>query len=101
MALDLTKVTKITFKDLLEDAVSSNDIKRLRFLEGLSGATSPRKSKKTGETTDAPISLMAIRSQYLKEFYGYKPAPKKEPVLLFRQKMIAEAYELLNRKANR
>lgn len=77
MALDLTNVSKITYDDLLEDAYTDKTLKRARFLEDISSTTAPRKNKKTGETEEAPISLMAVRSEYLKEFYDYKPAPKK------------------------
>lgn len=77
MALDLANVSKITYDDLLEDAYTDKTWKRADFLTEISNTTAPRKNKKTGEKEDAPISLMAVRSEYLKKFYDYKPAPKK------------------------
>lgn len=44
MAFDLSNVSKITYQQLIDDALASGDIKRLRFLEDISSTTAPRKN---------------------------------------------------------
>lgn len=96
MALDLTKITTITFQQLVDDAVASGDIARLRFLEDLSNSTAPRKNKKTGTTTEAPMSLMAIRSKYLQEYHGY--VPKTKTAGGSRSSVLEEAFAKMKKK---
>lgn len=96
MALNLDNVAKITFQQLVDDAVGSGEIGRLRYLEDLSNSTAPRKNKKTGETTEAPMSLMAIRSEYLKRYYDY--SPKSKAASGSRSEVLAAAFAKMKGK---
>lgn len=100
-----TKATKtLTLIDLINDAVARQDKEALEWLQDESAKTTER-TKSDGTKFTVGKTIIAIRSEYLKKFLGYKPnsgsageaaAKAKAKKDAEREALFAEAFKKLN-----
>lgn len=107
MSIDITNqeaIRKITWEDLVADAVERKDKDALRWLEDKSTETVSRK-RADGTTYEVNVSIVAVRAEYLRKYLGYEPIGKRNSEAAKAKKraqreekraaMFAEAFNLL------
>lgn len=104
MSIDITNqeaIRKITWEDLVADAVERKDKDALRWLEDKSTQTVSRK-RADGTTYEVNVSIVTVRAEYLHKYLGYEPigneaakAKKRAQREEKRAAMFAEAFKLL------